>query len=581
MLFKIVTDEKGVILEELIMSRIEKSIRNRRYHVKHGKNIETIVDLTSGDKISGELIDCSTQGFKANFKNSNLIEDNINLGDIWPAAKFKTEKGEYFLGRIVVRRFFRTQSSDLEISFSVVDSRVPVNSHLSHYIAQSLDNNDHFHEKEINPEKFSLANFIENENSHVDLFERMKEFSVFQKEWEKTDKYGYKMVREPSFGQRVNLVRQRKDGRNDYIVMGSNDYLGLSSHPEVIAATKKALDKYGFGSTGSPATTGTTILHNELNEKLARIHGKEAALLFNSGYASNIGIINAVTTTNDLIVADQYAHASIQDGMQMSKATSRFFKHNDVKHLRSILEKERTSYNGALVITEGVFSMDGDLALLDEIYKVAREFNCRVMVDQAHCFGVIGPNGLGIVDKYNLSKEVDIIMGTFSKVCGGIGGYVAGSKELIEWIRFFGRSQLFSISLPPSNVAAVSAALDIFTSDRSLLNSLKANIRHFTKGLESIGFKFKIPHESSIVPVLIGDEQKMGTMYQSMLNDGVWCVPIIYPAVSKKNCRFRFTVMASHTISELDYVVSSLEKAMLKAQFSIDSILLKENSKAS
>ncbi len=548
------------------MNRLDKAIRNRRYNVKPEENVEVTIDLPMGDQVVGVLVDCSVQGFRAKFKLSEPFDEWCNVGDIWPAAKIKTDKGEYYIGRVVLRRLNETEGYH-ELSFSTVDSKVPVNSHLSHYIVQKFDESEHVFEKELSPDRFTLAHFLENENPHVDLFDRIKEFSVFQKEWEKTDKYGYKMIRESSFGQRVNLARKRKDGRNDYIVMGSNDYLGLGHHPEVVMAAKKALEQYGFGSTGSPATTGTTRLHIDLCEKIARMLNKESALLFNSGYAANVGIITAVTSASDLIVADQYSHASIQDGMRMSKATSRFFKHNDVSHLRAILDKERSSYNGALIITEGVFSMDGDTARLDEIYRLAREFNCRIMVDQAHCFGVVGPNGLGIIDKYNLFKEVDIVMGTFSKIAGGIGGFVTGSKELIEWIRFFGRSQLFSISLPPSNVAAVIAALEVFMSDRSLLHNLQSNIRHFTSGLESIGYKFNSAHESSIVPVIIGEESKMGTMYQSLLNDGVWCVPIIFPAVSKKNCRFRFTVMANHSISELDFAVSAIEKAMIKSNF--------------
>lgn len=559
------------------MNRIDKAIRNRRYNVKHDANIEITLDLPTGEQISGKLIDCSIQGLRGSFKVLDFNDEWYNLGDIWPAAKITTDKGEYYIGRVVLRRVKKLNDSEVQLSFSTVDSKIPVNSHLSHYIDHKIDENNVTLDKELSPESFSLAHFIENESSHIDLFERLREFSIFQKEWEKTDKYGYKMVREPSFGPRVNLTRKRKDGRNDYIVMGSNDYLGLASHPEVIASAKKALDLYGFSSTGSPATTGTTKLHIELSEKIASILNKESSLLFNSGYAANVGIISAVTTSNDLIIADQYSHASIQDGMKMSKATSRFFKHNDVNHLKSILEKERSQFNGALIITEGVFSMDGDTAKLDEIYRIAREYNCRIMVDQAHCFGVVGPNGLGITDKYNLFKEVDIIMGTFSKICGGIGGFVAGSNELIEWIRFFGRAQLFSISLPPSNVAAVLTSLNTFTSDKSILQRLQYNIKHFTRGLESIGYHFNSPHESAIVPVIVGNESKMGQMYQSLLNDGVWCVPIIYPAVSKKNCRFRFTVMANHSISELDYAVSSLEKAMIKSdfKFNTDDILKK------
>ena len=264
--------------------------------------------------------------------------------------------------------------------------------------------------------------------------------------------------------------------------------------------------------------------------------------------------------------------------MQMSRATSRFFKHNDVTHLESILQKERNNYNGCLVITEGVFSMDGDLAKLDEIFKVARKYNARIMVDQAHCFGVVGPNGLGICDKYNLLKDVDIIMGTFSKICGAIGGFAVGSTEVIEWIRAFGRAHVFSVSLPPSTVAAAHRAIELFISQPEISLKLKNNIKYFCKGLIDLGFKLESTHESAVVPVVIGDEKKLGQIYQSLLDDGVSCVPIVYPAVSRKNCRFRFTLMSTHTQSDLDYVISSLEKAMLKSKFDMNNVA--ETSKA-
>lgn len=553
------------------MSRIEKSIRNRRYSIKPGKNVEAIVDTNNGEQLKGKVFDCSSTGFRATFEGKNLNEEFVQTGTIWPAAKLNTEKGEMFLGRMVIRRFFKNPNGDFEIAFSTVDTKIPVQSSLSHFLNLNLDDVS-APEKELNSDHFSLAHFVENDNNHADLFQRIRDFSIFQKQWEKSAKYGYKIIRQPSFGPRVNLSRKRKGDRNDYIVMGSNDYLGLGSHPEVVTAAKEAMDQYGFGSTGSPMTTGVTVIHTELCEKIAQLHNKKSALLFNSGYTANVGIITAVTAANDLIIADQLCHASIQDGMQMSKATSRFFKHNDPAHLRQILEKERSMYNGALVITEGVFSMDGDTCRLDEIYAVAREFNCRIMVDQAHCFGVIGPKGLGVVDKFNLSREVDIIMGTFSKICGGIGGFVTGSEELIEWIRTFGRSHVFSVSIPPSTAAAALKALDIFTTEKKIHTSLMNNIQHFKKGLQTLGYKFHHDHESSIIPVIIKDETKMGKIYQSLLDDGIWCVPVVYPVVSRRNCRFRFTIMASHTIAELDYALSALEKAMLKADFSFEDV---------
>lgn len=545
-----------------------KQIRSKRFKVKNGCKLNLLIDYLNGDQITFNVIDCSQNGILCSTDYQFSESDKLNSDQIVSAAKLKWDNYEYTLGRLVLRRLIQKDDNLFEAAFSTVDIKVPVDGNISKLLEVNFEELDGGHNEELSPDKFSLAHFVENEYTNIDLFDRVRKFDIFRSSWEKSKKYGYKTVREASKGERVNLSRVRKNNRKDYIVMGSNDYLGLGAHPEVIQAAHEALDQYGFGSTGSPVTTGTTDLHIELCDQIAKIHKKEAALLFNSGYAANIGIINAITAANDLIVADMLCHASIQDAMQMSKATSRYFKHNDVAHLEAILQKERMNYNGCLVITEGVFSMDGDVAKLDEIYAIARKYNCRIMVDQAHCFGVLGPNGFGVCDKYNLLREVDIIMGTFSKICGGIGGFVTGSSELIEWMRTFSRAQVFSVSLPPSTVAAVSKSLEVFTDSKDLLNQLHSNIQHFVKNLESIGYKFNKPHESAVIPVVIGDEKILGEMYQSLLDDGVSCVPIVYPAVSRKNCRFRFTIMATHSKSDLDYATACLEKAMLKCGFS-------------
>lgn len=551
------------------MSRLEKSIRLKRYSTKSNKPVLLHFSLPTGEQYVMKVVDCSSNGLRGEIENAVVTEEQVQIGSIIPNSKISWEKSEAFLGRLVLQRISKNNDKTC-LAFSTIDSKIPVQGSLSHCLEIDFTYEDLNSPQELSSNKFSLAHFAENDYANVDLFNRIRQFSIFQREWEKSDKYAYKNVRVNSKGTRIDLAKVRPNGRKDYIVMGSNDYLGLGAHPEVVAAAENALKTYGFGSTGSPLTTGNTALHIELEEKIAHLFNKEAALLFNSGYVANVGIINSVTAENDLIVADQLCHASIQDGMQMSKATSRFFKHNDAKHLESILEKERDNFNGCLIITEGIFSMDGDVAKLDEIYEVARRYNARLMVDEAHDFGVLGSNGLGVCEKFHLIRETDIIMGTFSKICGSIGGFVVGSKELIEWIRSTGRSHIFSVALPPSNCAATIKALEIFSSDKSLRQKLKENINHFINGLKSLGYQPKENHESSVIPVVIGNEEKLGEMYQSLLADGVLCIPVVYPAVGRKNCRFRFTIMANHTVAELDYAVSCLEKAMIKSEFTFN-----------
>lgn len=554
-----------VHLEGDFMSKLHKAIRSTRYAVKPGKTIMLHLETGTSQRFELKVVDCSATGLCAEIMQEVPHEEMLSSGSIVPAAKLIWDQKEIFLGRLVVRRSDFSQGRT-EIALSTIDMKIPVEEGLSHALAIDLGASNERREQ-LSSEKFTLAHFIEAEFTNVDLFDRIRKFDVFFSDWEKSKKFAYRTERSSGKGARVNLARRRKNGRHDYLVMASNDYLGLASHPEVIEAAQRAVAEFGFSSTGSPATTGLTKLHFQLCEQIASMHNKEAAVLFNSGYAANIGIISSITSPNDLIVADQLSHASIQDATQMTRATSRFFKHNDVNHLDQLLTRERDKHNGCLVVTEGVFSMDGDIAKLDDIYTIARKHNARIMVDQAHCFGVLGQSGLGVCDKFHLLKDVDIIMGTFSKICGGIGGFATGSKELVNWLQSFARSQVFSVSLPPSTVAAVSKSLEVFQRDASIRHRLHANIEHFVRGLESIGYRFSDRHESAIVPVIIGDESKMGEMYQSLLDDGVWCAPIVYPAVSRKNCRFRFTVMATHTVSDLDYAVSCLEKAMIKANF--------------
>lgn len=553
------------------MKDLSKSLRSKRFSIKKNSDIKLVIQLNTGELMTLKVLDCSTQGLGCEVGDITNIS-LINELDIIASSKMMYGEIEYPLGRLVIKR--KTQSKENEknwfIGISAIDTQIPTTSFLSKHIDQNFDGSNWSKGYELSPNKFSLADFVENGSiGSNDLFEKLDNFHVFFKEWSSSDKYGYYTIREKSKGKNINLLRKRqKNQRNDYLSFGSNDYLGLSANSEVENAIIQAVKDYGFGSTGSPVTTGITNLHEELCNKIAKMFKKEKCILFNSGYAANIGLLSGLCFENDLIVSDILCHASIQDGMKMSNANKRLFRHNDADFLDKILTRERDKFNGGLVVTEGVFSMDGDVSKLDKIYEVARKHDCRILVDQAHCFGVLGENGLGVVDKYNLMRETDIIMGTFSKICGGIGGFVCGPEKLIDWIHCFSRSYLFSVSLPPPTVAGVLKSLEIFERDRNeLLGKLRRNIKHFCTNLSNLGYKLPVDHESTIIPIVIGDEEKMGIMYQSLLEDGIFVVPIIYPAVSRNNCRFRFTMNARFESSDIDYVTMSLEKAMLKANF--------------
>jgi 8-amino-7-oxononanoate synthase len=552
--------------------KFDSAVRNKRYKIKSGETVHLVVDSITGGNITFAVTDCSISGLGCIYDGTTEGEQVpwLNNDAIFPSSKLKLQGTEIGLGRLALRRYFNAEGK-MHIAFSPIDTKIPVDGALGKYLVIDLDKDHGGQDLELSANKFNLSHFADTDFSDVDIFSRIRKFQVFFHEWSRSDKYAYANVRQKSKGTRIELGRVRKNGRRDYITMGSNDYLGLSTHPEVLNSIKNTLDIYGFGSTGSPVTTGLTDLHQELCSKIAYLHQKEDAILFNSGYAANIGIVNGLCGARDLVIADQLVHASLQDALAMSKATQRYFMHNNVEHLEKILKNERKDFAGALVITEGVFSMDGDTPPLDKIFQICRKYNARIMVDQAHCFGVLGETGLGICQKFNLLKEVDIIMGTFSKITGGIGGFVTGSKDLMDWYRHFARSYVFTVSLPPSTVAGVSKALEIFRKEPERVHQLHANIKHFCKGLSDLGYHFSQPHESAVVPVVIGDERKLGQIYQSLLDDGIMVIPIVYPAVALKNCRFRFTIMATHTQSDLDYVLSSLEKAMIKADFKFET----------
>lgn len=549
------------------MGNVAKAIRHKRYQVNPKHKLTLYIETNLGNKFSLEIVDCSRNGICAKMPSKDSANyPEFEPNSIIPAGKIIAGESEYTLGRMV----FRTQrviDGYMFVGLSTVDVAVPITSSLSKYLANPLENDDTPFDFELSPDKFTLANFADSGHTNVDIFAKCKQFSIYLKEWRRTKKYAYHSIRTESKGTRINLSRKRGNGRNDYVIMGSNDYLGLASHPEVIEAAEKAISKYGFGSTGSPVTTGISDLHEKLVNRIAKIFKKEKALLYNSGYVTNVGIINALAGAQDFIATDFLAHASIHDALQMCKATNRYFKHNSVSHLERLLKENRDKHSGGMVITEGVFSMDGDLPPLKEIYQTARNHNCRLMVDEAHSFGVVGPTGIGACEKFDLLDKVDVIMGTFSKICGGIGGFAVGSEELIDWLHHFSRPYLFSVSIPPSTAAAADKALEIFEKEPNRIAQLKTNIKQFVEGVRHLGFKISENHESSIVPVIIGDEKKLGIMYERLLEAGIFVVPIIYPAVSRNNCRFRFTIMSEHTTADIDYAIMVLDLAMKVADF--------------
>lgn len=343
------------------------------------------------------------------------------------------------------------------------------------------------------------------------------------------------------------------------INLSSNNYLGFANLERIKNASINAIKKYGVGAGAVRTIVGNMDIHEELERKLAEFKREEAVMVFQSGYNCNLGTIQAITDEGDLIVSDELNHASIIDGIRLSKAEKIVFKHSDMNDLERILNDIRARYNNVIIMTDGVFSMDGDIAKLPEIVDIAEKYNCLTYVDDAHGSGVLGENGRGIVDYYDLHDKVDFIVGTLSKAVGALGGYVAGKKVMKDWLIHRGRPLLFSTSLPPSTIAAVNEAIDILMNDGSYQKKLWENSEYFKKRLKEEGFDIS-SSETPITPVMIGDEAKTVEFSKLLLEEGVFASPIVYPTVPEGTGRVRCMVTASHDIDMLERAVKAFVK---------------------
>ncbi len=343
------------------------------------------------------------------------------------------------------------------------------------------------------------------------------------------------------------------------INLSSNNYLGFANHPVLKEAAKNAIDKYGVGAGAVRTIVGNMNLHEELEVLLAEFKREEAVMVFQSGFNCNAGVIQAITEKGDLIISDELNHASIIDGVKLSKADKAVFKHSDMDDLRRILEEKRKDYRNVLIITDGVFSMDGDLAKLPEIVELAEEFDALTYVDDAHGSGVLGESGRGTVDHFNLHGRIDFSIGTLSKGIGVLGGYCAGSKVMKEWLSHRGRPLLFSTSLPPAVVAPIMEAVKLLMSTTEYTDRLWSNAKFFKERLGKLGFNTG-KSETPITPVIIGDEAKSMEFSKKLLERGVFVSAIVFPTVPKGTGRVRCMVTAGHTEEKLEKAVKVFEE---------------------
>ena len=354
---------------------------------------------------------------------------------------------------------------------------------------------------------------------------------------------------------RVELQEKLEQRRLNLLNLSSYNYLGLSYRPEVIEAAKRAVDRYGIGAAGSPLLSGTMDVHLELERELAAFKNKPACMLFPTGYSTNIGLLQGIMRPGDLIVADQNSHASIVDGAILSKADVRFFRHNKPEDLEKKLKG--TSNGRKLVVVEGVYSMDGDICRLPEIVEVAKKYDARIMIDEAHSAFIYGENGRGVAEVYGLEDQIDIHVGTLSKALGGQGGYVAGSASLYKYLEGFARSRLFSCALSPVVTTGVLEALRIAGREPGLRGRLWANVAHIRRLLREEGIDVG-ESTSQVIPVMIRNDRRIFEIGHRLQRAGLYLQPIVFPAVAKHRSRFRISVSAAHTQDQLNEGVAIL-----------------------
>ncbi|MDB4877426.1 MAG: aminotransferase class [Gemmatimonadetes bacterium] len=342
------------------------------------------------------------------------------------------------------------------------------------------------------------------------------------------------------------------------VMVGSNNYLGLTHHPRVLEAARAALSRFGSGSTGSRLLNGTLSLHDELEARLAQLFKKEAALVFTTGYQANLGAIASLVGREDHVFLDRLDHASIVDGARLSYGQLHRYPHDDAESLSRQLASVPKA-GGKLVVTDGVFSMEGTVAALPRLIAAAKQHGAAILVDEAHAVGVFGATGAGTAEHFGVSDQVDLIMGTFSKSLASVGGVIAGPESVINWMRHHSRALIFTASMPPASVAGVLAALDVMRDEPERRARLWENTRRVAAGIRSLGFDVGTA-ETPIIPVVIGELGRTLQLWRALFDEGVFTHPIVPPAVPATSCRLRVSMSAEHTEDQIDRVLSAFER---------------------
>jgi glycine C-acetyltransferase len=401
---------------------------------------------------------------------------------------------------------------------------------------------------------FSLADFMKIEDA--DIMGRARLFKEFSNDLFERRHSQYRRVSMDGSGPIMRVQDKYTGSIKEMVYLASNDYLNLTKHPRTIAAGKAALEKYGSGAGSVPLLGGTLDLHIELEQKVAKFKGCESAIIYTSGFGSNCGTLLSMLQEDDIAILDMLVHASILDGCK--NTNTKFFRHNDMNSLEHALSKVKDKYRTKLIIVDGVYSMDGDIAHLDKIVELAKAHGAYVMVDEAHASGVIGETGRGTPQHFNIEGKVDIVAGTFSKALGSVGGFIAAKSELIELLHFYSRPYMFSTAMTPQSAGSLIASMEVVEDEPQLREKLWSNINYFKKNLLDLGFNLGAS-QTAIFPIIIGDDYKVKEFGKRLHEMDIYVNPVVYPAVPKKLSRIRMSIMATHTKEHLDKALNALE----------------------
>ena len=405
-------------------------------------------------------------------------------------------------------------------------------------------------------------------NKSLKDFENLKGIKIKEKaqlfyefyQYNKEQKYSnYRIASKTGSGSEIVVIDPYTGIGQPCISFVSNDYLGFTKHPEIKKAGIEVLNVFGSGAGSSPLIGGQSILHNELERKIANFFNKEDAITYTSGYAANSGTLLPLFGNEDLVILDMGVHASVLEGAILTN--KKYFLHNDIVSLERILYQNKEKYTNIVIVIDGIYSQDGDIAPLDKISLLAKEYNAFLIVDDAHGIGVVGENGKGVFELFDIYDKVDLITGTFSKTFASVGGYVAGDKEIITFLKYFSASNIFSAAATPQSVNTVIKAIDLMKEEPKWIKKLQENILYFKNGLDTIGIDYG-KSNSAIFPIMIRDEEKTKKIGRRLFELGIYANPILYPAVSRKQTRIRMSLLATHNKTMLDKTLNILSDVL-------------------